>query len=68
MITKWIPEAKEHPGYYALSSSNIIAGNVAGNTTRNVNEARQFKTKAECQKWCDAQPLAWIPREHSWEA
>lgn len=65
MMIRWIPEPKEHPGYYALS----LYINISGNTTSDINKAMQFMTKAECQEWCDTQKtLAWVPREHSVEA
>ncbi len=58
----WVPEAPEHPGVYAYN-----APNPKKNCTMDIVQAMQFKTQAECQAWCTANPVPpFVPREHGW--
>lgn len=67
----WIPEAPEHPGLYANASDysgSKIQGLTKQPSTMDPNFAHQFKTEAECQAWCDANPHPiFVPREHGFD-
>lgn len=74
MNTYWIPEAPEHPGLYANESGTDIKspGKIQPPglqpSTMNAFAAKRFKTLAECQSWCDANPSpVFVPREHGIE-
>lgn len=61
-MTKWIPEAPEYPGTYAIEPHPNGA-----TCTRDHDEALQFDTRAECQAWCDGHPAPpFVPKEHEW--
>jgi hypothetical protein len=66
----WIPEAPSYPGLYANRNGTDldackIKGLVHQPSTMDPYCALQFPSQAECQVWCDANPVpAFVPREH----
>lgn len=59
----WVPESLNHQGVYATTSE--CSGHQ--NCTRVFTEALKFKTKEECQAWCDRNPIpAFKPVEHGY--
>ena len=64
---EWIPEAPTHPGLYANLSDRGQGKLVLEppKATYNIDHARRFPTKDQCQEWCDANPVPkFVPVEH----
>lgn len=69
----WIPEAPgRFPPLYANESDTYEPGKIRTGqkqpSTMDPWKAKQFKTREECQAWCDANPTPrFQPREHGFE-
>ena len=66
----WVPEAPEFPGLYANEDDHSGDGYIkmpvpVSPSTQSIYMAKQFATEAECQAWCDANPVpVFVPRGH----
>lgn len=68
----WVPEAPGFPALYANAKDYSRDGMIKDYhhppvqpSTYNIELARQFDTREECQAWCDANPVPhFVPMGH----
>lgn len=67
---RWVPEAPGRPGLYAARDGLMRPGSLSTTpaiSTFDIDEARQFETREECEAWIRAHPVpVFEARGHQW--